>query len=115
MIDDLRAAVEELNDLSADAQVTVSHRAWSAELGWGDDSLAAAVSRQAFVFNVVEDVRTSDGQKARAHHRILFLGNVVVNQKDQLTLPGGETGHVLTVDGIKDPDGGVLFIVATMG
>jgi hypothetical protein len=119
-LDDIvRNAVATANSVTRTLQTTVTHRAWTGQDGYGKPTFASPVTRSAVVeltqaLSKPVLVRTSTGQEKAARAKVLFLTPIAANgasgrtepidPRDEITLPDGTTGPILSIEGTVDPD-----------
>lgn len=122
-LDDLvRDMVSVGNDLSADLQVSVTHRQVTAVDTYGKATASTDTVRTALVDDAQRQVRTTprginvDGTEVQQKFDLTFLGKVDVDpENDTFVLADGRTGPILDVKGFADPAGGRYFTIVTIG
>jgi hypothetical protein len=99
----LRSAVATAKSATSALQVVVSHAAYSSMNAYGERVYAAAVDRDAIVEWKQRLVTTTDGREILSVCTVTFLEDVVVDVRDKLVLPGGQTAPLLAFKGVLDP------------
>ncbi len=112
--DALRKGILTANKVTGSLQVNVVHKAWIDSDVSGEDVFDTEVSRPAVVEYRRKLVRNDQGEEVVQHASITFLRIVEPNgatsrrepidPRDELTLPDGHTGPILSIKGVTDPD-----------
>ena len=118
--DILRAGIATANSVTATLQATVQHYAWISDDGFGTNSYAAAVPRQAIVEEKQRLIRQGDGQYMLSRAKVTFIFPIPANgaakrqepidPRDKIVLPDGTTGPIIDIEGVVDPDTGKPYI-----
>lgn len=111
LLDDVREAVEVVNQETRDLQPTVTYERMTGVSDTGAKTYAAAVQLHAVVSYVSKMVRTPQGilTVSRATITLLDIAEVVaataglgIGNDDRFTLPDGDTGPTLDLSGFVD-------------
>lgn len=124
--DIIRAGVATADRLTDPLQVSVTHEAFLAMGGMGEESFADAVTRTAIIERKNRERRTSDGRTILTTAQITFLRPIApngapgrqepVDLRDRLTLPDGSTDPVVDTEALLDPDTGRgYYVVVWLG
>ena len=108
----LRAGVAIANTLTKGVQGTISHEAYVSQDGKGRRTYAAAVSRECVIDFTRKQLR---GTLITIVATVTFVGDVAIDPRDRITLPGGLTGPIIQdPNAVMDPATGRGFINTTM-
>lgn len=102
----VRTMVGVADTLSADVQVTVTHKVITARDATNKPTSFSTTSRQCVYEERTFRPRTVDGVEVTPGGKLTFPRNVVVTVEDQFTLPSGKVARVLDVVGPADPVSG---------
>lgn len=103
LLDAVRGAVAIANKATADLQPMVSHQTCIGQDGRGARLFAAAVNRPAIIEMKQRLVRTLNGEMTYSNATITLLDpSVIVGDRDQFTLPDGNSGVILARTGLID-------------
>ena len=121
-LDDLvRMGVAIADAQTKSLQANVIHAAWTGSGTFGEPTYASAVVRPAIVEYKQRLRRTSGGQEVMQQASVMFVGPIPnngaaerrepVDPRDQIFLPNGYTGPILSVEGVIDPSTSSLYTV----
>jgi hypothetical protein len=111
----IRSGVALAASITDDLLVNVTHEAFDSYDGDGAATYETGVTRKAFLEQKNTGLRWRVGMEIVGSHMVTFVGNVVVDMKDRLTLPDGTQPPILEVLGVADPNGGTYYTQVTCG
>lgn len=106
----VRKGVAVANRVTQDLQPEVKHEVFVSQTGFGVPTFKSAITRRAIVEPRQRLIRMPDGSERWTQHQVTFLGNVAIDARDRLTLPGGKTGPILEIKGFADAERGGSFV-----
>ncbi len=122
LADLVRNGIALANSLTADLQVSVSHKPWIGQDTTGKPIYGTATPRQAIVTDSSRRFKRADGEEIVATTYIAFLEPIQprtptvaqrqgpIDERDQLTLPNGRTAPIVRIDGgVVDPKTGRTY------
>lgn len=117
----IRFGVATADFVTKSLQANVTHAAWIGSGVYGEPSYASAVTRPALVEYKQRLRKTSGGQEVMQQASVIFIGPITANgaaerrepvdPRDQIFLPNGYTGPILSVEGAIDPSTNSLYTV----
>jgi hypothetical protein len=86
-------------------QPTVTHAAYTGQDAWGAPTYATGVSRKAVVIHKNRKVISRQGTEVVSGTQVVFIGQVAVNDLDQITLPDSTTPPIISHQDALDSSG----------
>ena len=111
----LRAVVAQVNSITQDIQVSVTHEPYASTDSDGKRSYGTAVTRTAYKINSTKAVTRLSGIEAVGGPTLLFLSNVTFDVRDRLTMDDGTQPPIVEVSGDSDPAGGTYYTRVVCG
>lgn len=122
----IRSGVALANTLTGDLQASVTHHAWIAQTGFGEDTFADPVTRPALVDRTVTERYTQSGRLVQTLATLTFLEPIPANgaagrtepvdPRDRFVLDDGTTAPVVEVKAFEDAGTQTPFVnVITLG
>ena len=114
LADILRSGIATINTITADGelQVDVTLEAWTGSDSHGAPTYAAGVTIPAIVEMKNRLINIANGEQVQSRATVTFVRPVTANgatgrrepidPRDKITLPDGETGPILDVQGVFD-------------
>lgn len=111
----VRSAVDLADDITKSLQPTVAHSAWVGMDVHGTPTYAAPINRECIVeYKIRDKLQSSTGRVIQSQALITIIGPVAANgaagrvepidPRDKIVLPNGQTGPIIDVEGVVDPD-----------
>lgn len=122
LADIIRGIVGVADTVTRSAQVDVIHQQWASQdtMGKVTFSPPAGVIRKAVVERKTRLVKKANAQDIEAKHYVLFVHPIPplgaagrqepVDERDQITLPGGLTGPIAEINEVLDPATGRGYV-----
>ena len=112
----LASAIAQAKNATADIRVSVT-RVTRVFDGRGKVTSSTTTTPSCIVTSSSAIIKQADGQEVQSKHSLLILERIDVKETDVFTLPGGETGPVVQINGLEDSlaGGGRYFTEVLLG
>lgn len=111
----IRNAVSVADDITKSLQPGISHSAWTGQDVHGTPTYATPVNIDCIVeYKIRDKLQSSTGRVIQSQALVTIIGPVVANgaagrlepidPRDKIVLPNGQTGPIIDIEGIVDPD-----------
>lgn len=117
----IRMGVAVADKVTKSAQVNVIHSPWMGSDIYGGPSYGPSAVRPAIVEYAQRLRQIGNGQEIMQKASVLFVGPIPdyniserrnpIDPRDQIFLPNGYTGPILSVEGVVDPSTNSLYTV----